>query len=74
MGVSTNGGVQNGWFIIENLIEMDDLGLPLFQETLKWEFQDPYHIFGRILLGYSRSSKKYRVGTSNLSRVLSHGH
>ena len=42
MGVSIVTGVpQNGWFVGEHPRKMDDLEVPLFQETAKWWLLKP---------------------------------
>ena len=40
---------HNGWFIMENPIKMDDLGIPLFLETPICFFSIIYDLFSRKL-------------------------
>ena len=53
MGHKWNPKIKNGWFMVENLFKMDDLGVPPFQEPPIYL----YHTQRIIALGCSLQSK-----------------
>ena len=49
---------QNGWFIMENPIKMDDLGVPLFSETPIWHVWCFSKLLMQLLQGLCTSSSR----------------
>ena len=54
---------QNGWFILDSLIKMDDFGVPLFLETPKCFFPDDFVGGSRVSIrSMVVAHRKHKIG------------
>ena len=52
MGVCINGGIQNGWCIMENPMKMDDLRVPPFMESPKSFHLPCWGLIGHLIVSH----------------------